>query len=89
MMTTYVMCSVLDMTAQQFGRPFTTVSDGSAIRSFSDEVNHPSDTSILYKHPDDFQLFKIGLFDDLSGSIELLPTPLLLISGSAVAVREG
>lgn len=84
----YVVCSVLDLTGQQYGRPFTVVSDGSAIRSFSDEINHASDSSLLYKHPDDFQLFKLGTFDDSSALFELLDVPVMLVAGSSVAVRD-
>lgn len=86
-MAKYVMCSVLDLTAQQYGRPFFTISDGSAIRGFSDEVNQPNENSILYKHPDDFQLFRLGTFDDSSGSV-VLQDPVMLVSGASVAVRD-
>lgn len=85
-MAKYTMCSVLDLTAQQYGRPFFTISDGSAIRGFSDEINHPDDNSILYKHPDDFQLFRIGTFDDSTGKVDLCD-PVMLVSGASVAVR--
>lgn len=84
-MAKYVMCTVLDLTAQQYGRPFFAVSDGSAIRGFSDEINHEDAQSILYKHPDDFQLFKIGSFDDSTGKVEL-SEPVMLIAGASVRV---
>lgn len=80
----YVMCSVLDLIGQQYGRPFFVVSVGSAIRGFSDEVNTPAEQSVLFKHPDDFQLFEIGVFDDSSCKFELLDVPKMLVSGSQV-----
>lgn len=86
-MARYAMCSVLDLAARQYGRPFFTVSDGSAIRGFSDEVNHQDTQSILYMHPDDFQLFKLGVFDDSTGKVEL-QDPVMLVSGASVAVRS-
>lgn len=88
-MAKYQMCSVLDMVAQQYGRPFFTVSDGSAIRSFADEVTRGGPDSTLSSHPDDFQLFLIGTFDDEHCQIDLLPTPQLLVSGAAVAHQAG
>lgn len=81
-MAVYRMCSVFDLVAQQYGRPFFAVSDGSAIRGFSDEVNNPE--SQLYRHPDDYQLFILGEFDDASAAISVLDVPQLLVSGSAV-----
>lgn len=81
-MAKYIMCSVLDLAAQQYGRPFFAISDGSAIRGFVDEVNHEDANSILYKHPDDFQLFRLGTFDDGGGKIEL-QEPVMLISGAS------
>lgn len=78
-MATYVMCSVKDLVADQFGRPFFAVSDGSAIRGFADEVN--SADSMLAKHPADFQLFHMGVFDDESGEIFAESPYRLLISG--------
>ncbi len=86
-MAVYQMCSVLDMVAGQYGRPFFTVSEGSAIRGFSDEINRPGE-SALYQHPNDFQLFHVGTFDDENCQFVLSDTPRLLVSGSNVAQRE-
>lgn len=86
-MAVYKMCSVLDMVAQQYGRPFFAVSEGSAIRGFSDEINRQSD-SVLYQHPADFQLFMLGEFDDESASLVLHDTPKLLVNGSALAAAK-
>lgn len=79
-MATYVMCSVLDMVAQQYGRPFFTINEGSAIRGFTDEINNPE--SVLFRHPTDYQLFSLGSFDDESAQISQTGVPKLLISGS-------
>lgn len=85
-MAIYQMCTVLDMVAQQYGRPFFAVSEGSAIRGFQDEVNRPGD-SVLFQHPDDFQLFIMGQFDDETAAIDLLDTPRLLVSGAQMKDR--
>lgn len=85
-MAIYQVCTVLDMVAQQYGRPFFTVSEGSAVRGFSDEVNRQSE-SMLYQHPNDFQLFALGTYDDETGSFSLLTTPVLLVSGANVVDR--
>jgi len=86
-MALYQMCSVLDMVAQQYGRPFFAVSEGSAIRGFSDEVNRPSE-SVISQHPNDFQLFHVGTFDDESCVISLNSAPRLMISGAQIKVNQ-
>lgn len=83
-MAIYKMCSILDMVAQQYGRPFFAVSEGSAVRGFSDEVNNRE--SMLYKHPRDYQLFLLGTFDDEDGRCSLSDSPVLLASGAQFAL---
>lgn len=83
----FVMCSVYDKVAGQFGRPFCAFSEAAAVRSFASEVNRPDDMSMLWNNPDDFRLFLIAHFSDETG--ELVPTSQhhLLVDGSVVARR--
>lgn len=63
--------SVLDRAAAIFGRPFFVAAVGQATRSFSDEVNRKdADRSEMARHPDDFDLYLVGWFDDTTGSFE-------------------
>jgi hypothetical protein len=41
------------------------------VRSLRDEVNSKDSTSDLNRHPSDFELYELGVFDDDSG--KLLP----------------
>ncbi len=84
-----VMVSIKDTAADAFGRPAFVASEGVAVRQFQDEVNRSSDDNQLYKHPDDFHLYYLGLFDDNSGKIELLETPKLIARAKEVMIREG
>lgn len=66
----YVVC-VRDRAADVFGAPNFVVSIGGAIRSFSDEINREGDANNMFnKHPDDFDLYKLGLFDDQTATFE-------------------
>lgn len=56
---------VHDSKACVYGTPMFIQSVGSAIRSFSDIANDPG--SVVCKHPTDFTLFEIGLYDDQTG----------------------
>lgn len=68
-MTTLVIVAVRDSAAGGFGRPVFSASTGVAARSFSDEVNRVADDNQMNKHPGDFELWKIGEYDDVSGVV--------------------
>ena len=69
----YVIVTVRDRVADVFGQPFFVARVGQAIRSFSDEVNSPNSDSAIAKHPEDFDLYELGLFDDETGTFEAVP----------------
>jgi len=81
-----VLCSVKDRAADAYGRPMFVPSSGVAIRSFSDEINRSADDNQLYNHPDDFDLFEFGVFDDNSGIFEIYEQPKLLSLGKQVKI---
>jgi hypothetical protein len=83
-----VMVSIKDTAADAFGRPAFVASEGVAVRQFQDEVNRSNDDNQLYKHPDDFHLYYLGLFDDSTGKIELLESPKLIARAKEVMIRE-
>ena len=51
--------TVRDVKSEAFMQPFFARSKGEAMRSFSDEVNNPTQ-GLIGKHPSDFVLFMIG-----------------------------
>lgn len=61
--------SVRDGASGAFGRPFFVTARGQAIRSFQDEVNRQAADNDLNKHPEDFDLYLLGAFDDNAGQI--------------------
>ena len=64
-----VVC-VVDRAAGCFGTPFFVPSTFVAIRSFTDEVNREAKDNQLYLHPDDFDLYCLGDYDDIEGAFE-------------------
>jgi len=59
--------SIFDQASGLYSRPFYTQSDGEAIRSFTDiacDSEHP-----IGKHPADYTLFRLGIFDDRNGTL--------------------
>jgi len=63
----YRMYSVRDNAVGSFGRPMFMRSDGEMTRSFMDEVNR--DDSPIGAHPEDYALFYVGEFDEMTGKV--------------------
>ena len=83
-----ILCSVFDRAADAYARPMFVPSVGVAIRSFSDEVNRSDIDNQLFNHPDDFDLFELGEFDDNTGKFNLLEAPKLLSLGKQVKINN-
>lgn len=65
--------SVYDSKAEAYMSPFFMVATGQAIRSFVDTATDAA--SQLGKHPEDFTLFELGTYDDLTAEFCIYPTP--------------
>ena len=63
-----VMYSVFDKAVGAYMRPFFLQSDGQAVRFFMDEINAPD--SAVGRHPEDYSLFRLGVFNDADGGFE-------------------
>lgn len=73
--------SVFDSAIGSFGRPVFVAAIGQAVRSFTDEVNRGEGD--ISKHPEDFQLYKLGYFHDDSGQFET-HIPEMIVQGASV-----
>ena len=62
--------AIRDIKANVFAQPYFVASIGGAIRSFGDECSRAAPDNIMYNHPHDFELYKIGTYDDNNGKIE-------------------
>ena len=82
-----VIVSVRDTAAEAFGRPMYLQSLGVAIRSFTDEVNREDKDNQLFNHPDDFDLYELGVFDDSLGRYELRENPTVIVRGKDVKIK--
>jgi len=78
--------AVFDRAAQAYGRPMFLPSLGVGIRSFTDEVNRVDKDNQLFNHPDDFDLFHLGTFDDVTGDFTILELPNLVAIGKQVHI---
>lgn len=84
----YTIISVRDIVSNVYGVPQAVQSKGSAIRSFSDEVNRADENNQFYKHPNDFELYHLGYFHDETATYELLNTPERLALASELVINK-
>ena len=73
--------SILDHATGAYSRPVFVPTEAAAIRSFRDEVNRDDASNDLFRHSGDFDLFRIGTFDDSTGLVTSEAVPVLLIKG--------
>lgn len=74
------LCSVRDSAAVTFAAPFVAVSQGFAIRMFRDAIARNDVENMMAKHPQDFELYVIGEFEEENG--KLIPCePVMIIRG--------
>lgn len=66
----YKVLAIRDRAIDAFGQPFFSSSIGGAIRSFTDEINRVAENNQLNKHPEDFDLFALGEYDDSTGRFD-------------------
>lgn len=75
----YQIVSVKDRAVDAYGRPIFTFTTGQAIRSFQDEINRADQNNEMHKHPEDYDLYLIGTFDDQTAElISQVPTQLAI-----------
>jgi len=66
---------VRDRAADTFAQPFFVPALGLAVRSFGDEVNRKDSNNAISVHPEDFDLYELGTFDDSAARFDLLDSP--------------
>lgn len=78
-------CAVYDMAIAAYMPPFVAPALGAAVRSFQDEVNRGGD-SVMSKHPKDYRLYHVAMFDSDSGEFEQLK-PVIIADGSQMVME--
>lgn len=78
--------AVRDSAMDAYMRPFMVAAAGVAIREFVDECSRKE--SQFFAHPEDFELFELGAFDDVTGGVVALSPPRSLFRGKDVVNKE-
>lgn len=78
--------SIYDRKSLVYHTPFFALTDGAALRSFSDLVNDAS--TAVGTHPNDYVLFGVGSWDDSAGQLLPATTPRHIADGNSLARSE-
>lgn len=81
----YEVLVIFDKALGAYSRPMFVASKGQAVRSMSDEVNKPE--SEIGRHPSDYELFYVGVYDDRDASFTTAG-PLELVCRCVDLVRK-
>lgn len=71
--------SVYDKKAEAFMQPFYSTADGSAARSFMSAV--ADDKHQFCQYPEDYIMFRLGVFDDQTALLEMEESPRQITTG--------
>lgn len=71
--------AVRDRAIDAFGQPIFVLAIGQGVRSFADEINRAD--SAFGSHPEDYDLYHIGEYDDATGILIAVTPPKLVAVG--------
>lgn len=74
--------AVYDLLGESYGQPYFTANDKTAVRMFSDACKDPE--TPVGRHPQDFALFRIGVWNSDSGSLAGTDVPVPVVTGLAL-----
>lgn len=78
--------TVRDRSADVFGTPTFHLSQGAAARAFADEINRADANNVMYRHPEDFDLFLLGSYDDSTAAFDMAPVPKQIAVGKDISL---
>lgn len=81
--------TVKDRALDVYNLPFTQSSVAQAVRGFTDEINSDPDRSGVAKHPDDYDLYIIGHYDEITGLLIPLERIELVVRGKDMIRARG
>lgn len=74
--------AVRDRQANIYGQPQAVPNIGAAVRGFGDEINRADKQNTMFMHPEDFDLYHLGSYDDNTGRIEQFDQPKQIAVGA-------
>ena len=84
-MTTYIVISVKDRAIDAYNRPAFVPTTAVALRGFTDECNKTD--SELHQHPEDYDLYELGVWDDQTGMCQMLEVPRVIARAQDIVIK--
>jgi hypothetical protein len=78
--------AIHDRALDAYQQPFLVRAIGEAIRAFQDAINKPE--SPMYAHPDDYDLYMIGTYNDESAKITQAAEPQQIAIGKQLRIQQ-
>lgn len=79
-MQNLIVVSVRDKLSDIYSQPMYFPTQGMAVRAFQDALKDPQNN--IQKHPDDYDLYQLGEWDDTTGAFKNETPPKLIAQGS-------
>lgn len=73
--------TIRDNAINAYGQPMFFVAVGAAMRAFGDEINRVAENNNMNKHPADFELYELGIYDDQTGKFDCAQQPIRVATG--------
>lgn len=83
-----IILAVRDRAVDAFMRPIFVAAVGVGLRSFQDEVNRVAQDNLMHTHPEDYDLYELGQWDDSTGRFVLLPEPRMVAIGKQMVIQR-
>ncbi len=74
--------TIYDSKEEIYYQPFFLLNDAVALRQFGDMANE--ETSKISKHPEDYHLWCLGEWDEITGELKTYPTKQTVINASEI-----
>lgn len=84
----YSVFAVRDTCAEVWLMPWFFRSTGECVRSLTDAVNRSKEDNQFYQHPEHYQLYFLGLYDDDNGLFETEP-PKFVVDCQSLVNKSG
>lgn len=78
-----------DRALDVYASPFAARTTADAVRSFTDEVNSDPTRSAVARHPDDYDLYIIGHYEQETGTLHPMAAPELVVRGKDLIRPKG
>lgn len=81
--------TVKDRALDIYNLPFTMNTAAQAVRSFTDEINGDKTRSQVAQHPDDYDLYIIGEYDEQTAAVLPLQPIEMIVRGKDLIRAQG